>query len=1409
MNSKPITTQTVKPLIPEYKHDSDLVFENNSTQTHQGLVLNVCDMLQDVTDSKINNNSIYTLTQKKQLQPDVSLKLPQADIKYPTSFVTYMVYKNSTDFIYKLNDVSTSLPRYGQPQYLQIEESTDSSQTTRQYTISSEQVFTSLVDNSYIQNNRLFEVELLDKDHCRIFHDDGYTKTFLTYDDIRIPTSTCSFTTQDQTTISSSHAQVFLYTIDNVSGYMGLMKVIDDGSRTNIIHSGVVVGDTIVSDGKLVGEPTSPTQKVLARKSIAKIQPGSLVDTESIIRRSINTSWYNYKAWQDSRDTTIYRYDNTRVDDDKYRYLDQNSVEVDERITRVYGNQSYYTGSYTNQKNNYLIDCQYTNITGNHMQVNITPLKNQLTPQGNLAENSPHAVGDVGDFYINMNDRRSTDFRTYHKIFSGTNQNTGDDTLCLGYTSYTDQIELPGDKITYFHMPNVMKPFTWMNINYRRVPQEYPVGYPTAMRMPIAVQDSRGYDYEDFVGLLRAGAIAGSSPVNSDKIFKKRSTYRFFSPWGDSGRSGNVNSVSGAGDSHYGTWLCAWLRMTPDETSERKFGPMWFDRYYDDTKFSDNQVLDKPPNCIDISQANTSLLSRALATQGYVDVPSELRLERGVQYAYHHVGMNNTRTIIKSFDKYMFHKDVDQYTHVVSGVDTVADITQQDGYNVYKFTGEQYGKTKSPDPSHGDFRVSFWMHSDDWSSSFGHQVLGNYTNDGIAVENDNVITPVMITQNDDNVMLLNTHGKPVTMISNDRYTNNNTTASVSSAHATRGYPTGDVSIITSVSGYMYVNNFNLNGALTDTHQISGGLLNRKGVVKSVYAAETYIYTLFDNTSAVGRVDASNGTFLDLDITDFESIQVSGAPHPDFGSVPSVYYFIDDTLEAINNKPVYVGVNNRLETVYMYNAGGDYTTWLFTTDAAFLTGGESITPLSGSGVVPTTFGRTGEDPVNNVGTAFPRYSAFLPPVTYLTPATNNPTYDQLIYNRSGSLFVVDGDCACSTPPVSAGGTNMLYYASDNNIYAHPMAATQQSVYSAMSPVITAPTNTTIYNIKTDMNNDIWVFYDDNFIAKYDSEYNLLFNVSLSSCIDQSSTRVLSGHKMMDVVREFKTGAELDHRVIVFHKNEQDDLLDVINISLDGVVTLGDSVSSTGIDAVEMTHQKNMSCFNNINNQNRYKNNSLTFKFRSKNKYNQKDYVNISESFDVSKLAPGWHHLSFGFDANLKGIGYFYIDGLLARERSVLSTAELGKYGFTDVLSKFTTVGATQGYNNALLNKLLQQPGYYHSKNFMIKSLRMYNFNLFRDFIKTLAREHLPQHTMLWNVPSGRRSHLDHVEKFHLHRLPGYKTADFSVELTNTGVSGAAQQVIQDQLSRVISDFTPALANNTDIVWLDQPNTSSST
>lgn len=1411
MNINTININTVRPLVPEYRHDDHLKFSNNSIVTNQGLSLNVCDMLQDVTDHKINDGDMLTLTEKKTIRPDLNVYIPEVQNIYPYTFSTYLVYSENNVgslTMYSSRDYRGAYPTRNNPQFVQIEESTNDEQDTRQYAITSTVAYEPLVSTTNIPNNQLFEVELIDDTNCRIMHDDGYVKTYLTYDDVSSPESSCSFSIAITGDIVPTHKQVFMYNIDNNYGYMGLAKNLTTGDRTFIIHTGEsnTGGRTITSNGVLSGSLVEMTLDLSwPQKSIAKINQGSRVNASTSIARSVDTSWYNYKAWQDGRDVNVYRYEETSADADTFRYFDYNEVEPDENRTKHFAssNSSFYANSHVNLKNNFLIDCQYTNISGNKMFINVTPLKNQLTPQGELAENSPHATGNDGEFCINPGAKQSTDFRTYHKIFSGTNQNRGDDQLCLGYTAYTDQLTFKGDQISYFHMPHVMKPYTWMNINYRRVPDEYPVNYPTNLQVPIAASNSKGYDYEDFVGLLRAGAIAGSSPLNSDKIFKKRADYRFYSNWGDAGLPGNRGKE---GDSHYGTWLCAWLRMTIDEKSERKFGPMWMDRYYDDTRFSEHQVMDKPLNCVEGGETGLiGRLNNIMVSHGYVDIPSELRLERGVLYAYHHLGTNNTRTIIKSFDKYMFHQDIDEYTTVLSGAEHPGVVSESDGYKQYEFSGTQFGRTKSPEPSHGDFRISMWMHSDDWSQPFGHQILGNYTNDGIAVENNAVITPLLITKNTDNITMMNTHGESITTIQQQQYTND-VADNTSSIFASRTKPVGDLSVVASKPNYIFINNFNMNGALADTHTISGGMMKRKGTVVDAHAVDDYMFTVFDNTSAAGRIDTQSGEFLDLDVTDFEVIRILSAG--DIGRVEYNRYFtVDTSFELINDKPVYVGAGVS-ETFYMFNSGSSQDRWIFTENIAGVDGGDSVIDLIGYGTTPTTF-ESSHNPGVSGGTVDVMYGDYIPSTTYLTPANAPVSYSKIYYQDSKSLFMVDGTHVCGTPGYSTGGTNTLYYVNGTNIYAHNMSLVFTSVYNNMPPVIVGGDDvSTIDNIKTDKHNNIWVFYNNNNVAKYDHEYNLMFNMSLSGQIKSDSIRALSGEKMFDIIGQYSEHATYDHHAVLFHKNDESELMDVMNISTTGEVTFRDSVSANSITTSMMSAQSDMSNFGAIDKLHRTKHNSLTFKFRTKNKYDQTDFVDISETFDVSKLSRGWHHLSFGFDANLKGLAYFYIDGLLARETSVLSRSELGKYGFTDVLSKFTTVGATQGYNNELLNKLLKQPGYYHSKGFMIKSLRLYNFNLFRDYVKTLSREHLSDHEMVWNVPSGRKAHIDHVEKFHKHRLPGYKSADVSIDLMNTGLSGGAQQIIQSQLEQTIRETSPAISNITDINWVDHTETGSS-
>jgi hypothetical protein len=177
-----------------------------------------------------------------------------------------------------------------------------------------------------------------------------------------------------------------------------------------------------------------------------------------------------------------------------------------------------------NINSNLLLHSQYLTLTGTSFDINALSLKNTNTPENYQSRNNP--------FQSNKSPFLAEDdvnLRDYKALFAGSNQALGNDNITLGYESYTTDIVLKSDKVTYFHVPQLIYPFTKLNVN-----------------------DS---------GLIQAGAIAGDHPIKADKIFKKQASAKDSSPFG---------TVS---DETNGTFLCSWLSGSSDITAS----PVRFD----------------------------------------------------------------------------------------------------------------------------------------------------------------------------------------------------------------------------------------------------------------------------------------------------------------------------------------------------------------------------------------------------------------------------------------------------------------------------------------------------------------------------------------------------------------------------------------------------------------------------------------------------------------------------------------------------------------------------------------------------------------------------------------------------------------------------------------------------------------
>jgi hypothetical protein len=350
--------------------------------------------------------------------------------------------------------------------------------------------------------------------------------------------------------------------------------------------------------------------------------------------------------------------------------------------------------SRTDIQNNYLLHTEFYKITGSEMPVNILTLKNELTPQNNNVDKVDYFVTD------------QFDYRQYNKIFSGTNQTLGNDTISLGYDGYTHLLNLKPDKVTYFHVPYNLYPYVQLNIND--------------------------------TSLTQIGALGADHPVKADKIFKKRAIYGNYTPFGN------------ATDEANGTFLCAWLSASLDPTTK----PVWMDRYYNPSILSFSGALTATNNTSYISNFDNLELQAPLAA--VFDKPSDLYLEPGVYYAYHHLGSTDIENYLKTLIPNTIQSGLTNY--YINNTTTSEILTE---INEFAFDGQQYSVCDNLNAvkNTNQFTISFDLNANSWSSHFANQIVGNYLTDGFGIFVDRYITPFIYYFAGYNLYIYNSTGR--------------------------------------------------------------------------------------------------------------------------------------------------------------------------------------------------------------------------------------------------------------------------------------------------------------------------------------------------------------------------------------------------------------------------------------------------------------------------------------------------------------------------------------------------------------------------------------------------------------------------------------------------------------------------
>lgn len=291
--------------------------------------------------------------------------------------------------------------------------------------------------------------------------------------------------------------------------------------------------------------------------------------------------------------------------------------------------------------------------------------------------------------------------RNYYKIFTGTNQTGGYDKLHLGYEAKTVEVVFKKDSTTYFHVP-----------------------FFASIQSILASN------------LIGDGAVPGTIPALSDRIFKKQGGYDNTTSWGKS-------SIQD------GAWLCSWLYKKNDADNT---APVWYDRYYNPGSINYTEALQQGISTVaDYNNHNPI----------YVDIVSQLTLEPGVLYQYYHNGEQSATDTVKTFtgsnnDRLRLSIDnwnsntIDSsiYNNTVT-IDNFnpswATVPYDPGYtdrNILTFDNTDFINAKViynesytlPD----EFTLSFWVYNKDWNNATSTQLVGNYNKGGYSIEYNNL-----------------------------------------------------------------------------------------------------------------------------------------------------------------------------------------------------------------------------------------------------------------------------------------------------------------------------------------------------------------------------------------------------------------------------------------------------------------------------------------------------------------------------------------------------------------------------------------------------------------------------------------------------------------------------------------------
>ena len=378
--------------------------------------------------------------------------------------------------------------------------------------------------------------------------------------------------------------------------------------------------------------------------------------------------------------------------------LDQNVNSINKSFISYNNNKASNlildTGSSSfNEDGQYVFTTAYNTISAESLPINY------LTLDTNRSEFN---YVKRGSSMVDSPNGLGRDPREYYNLNSGNDQEKGLDKLNLNYSFYDKDVFIQNGTDTFFIAPSSIYPYEKLNIN-----------------------DTQ---------FVYNGAFAGPTPILSDKIFIKRVNTDQY----DNGR-----------------YLCTWL-------SGGVLGQagIWVDRYYYPNKITKSAALSATPTYApsfydSVDTLTFDVTDAVINREKFFDKLSDAAIEPNIAIKYQRIGnadikelVESSSPLVSSFDSYITSKivrgETENYCTVVDTNQLTYDGTRYSVFNV----SDKIDETKN-------FTLNFDMYLDP-TTKYGFELLGNNTNRGFGVFQDQTVTPFIHVVSDQTLYIFNT-----------------------------------------------------------------------------------------------------------------------------------------------------------------------------------------------------------------------------------------------------------------------------------------------------------------------------------------------------------------------------------------------------------------------------------------------------------------------------------------------------------------------------------------------------------------------------------------------------------------------------------------------------------------------------